>query len=159
MSNVMYLNNYNQIICWGDITSCKRYINQMYDISLEKLHLIDYSTNEYYSSQYEDYEVVNIRGTDLYLTLGEVKMMRQSCQEESQGIRFIEKELENLIKLDFSDEIINELIYMKDFMKDLYGIHAKQISNSLFDNLDLDSIRMSYQIERENKGLPVIFIY
>ena len=56
------------------------------------------------------------------------------------------------------DDIISELNYMKDFMKRLFNIYTKYNVNNLFDNLDIDALHSAYQMERENKGLPVIFI-
>lgn len=159
-NKVIYLDINNNVICWGDVISCKKYINQMYSISLEDLIVEDYSTCQRYSSFYEDYEVYNVRGTDVYLTLGEVKMLKNGCQEETRGIKYIENELEHLIELNdiFTNDIISELSYMKDYMNKLFNIYTKYNMENLFVNLDIDALHSAYQMERENKGLPVVFI-
>lgn len=161
MSNkVIYLDKSNQVICWGDITSCKKYINQMYNISLDSLIFEDYSIDSKYSSFYEDYEVLNVRNTDIYLILGQVKMLRNGCQEETRGIKFVEKEIDSLIQRTevFNQDIIGELQFIKQFMDKIYNIYAKYNMENLFENLDLDALHTAYQMERENKGLPIIFI-
>ena len=161
------MNNYticldrnNQIICWGSMSMCDNYINQLYSISTNDVIYDNYSVSEYYSSYYEDYEVYNVQGTNVYLTLGEIKMVREGCQDETRGIKYIEDELEHLITLTdvYSKSIIDELLYMKDFMKELFNIHAKYNMKNVFTNLDIDALHSSYQMERENKGLPIIFI-
>ena len=47
---------------------------------------------------------------------------------------------------------------MKDYMKRLINIYSKYNMENLFVNLDIDALHSAYQMERENKGLPVIFI-
>lgn len=159
-NKVIYLDKSDQVICWGDITTCKNYINQMYNISLDNLIFEDYSMDSKYSSFYEDYEVVNVRDTNIYLTLGQVKLLRNGCQEETRGIKFIEKEIESLIQRTevFDQDIIGELHFMKQFMSKIYNIYAKYNMENLFENLDLDALHTAYQMERENKGLPIVFI-
>ena len=160
MSYIICTDRNNQILCWGDMESCDRYINQMYSISSSDVKYDYYSVSEYYSSYYEDYEVYNVQGTNMYLTLGEIKMVREGCQDETRGIKFIEEELEHLSTLTniYNKSIIDELLYMKDFMKELFKIHAKYNMENVFVNLDVDALHSSYQIERENKGLPIVFI-
>ena len=110
MNYVIYLDKNNQVICWGDIISCNKYINQMYSVSEDILHYEEYNISNRYSSFYEDYEVFNIEGTDVYLTLGEVKMVREGCQEETRSIKYIENEIEHLMTLTdvYSNNIIEE---------------------------------------------------
>ena len=160
MDKIIYLDKSNQVICWGDAIICKKYINQMYSISSNILHYEEYDVSGRYSSFYEDYEVYNIQGTDVYLTLGEIKMIRDGCQEETSNIKFIENELEHLMTLThvYSNSIIEELTYMRDFMKKLYNIHAKYNMENVFTNLDIDALHHAYQTERENKGLPIVYI-
>ena len=159
-NKIICLDSIGQIICWGDSITCKKYINQMYSLSLDDVYMQEYSTSESYSSFYEDYEVFSVRGTDIYLTLGEIKMLKDGCQEETKSIKFIENELEHLIELTevFDNDIISELNYMKDFMKRLFNIYTKYNVNNLFDNLDIDALHTAYQMERENKGEPTVFI-
>lgn len=160
MDKVIYLDKSNQVICWGDAITCKKYINQMYSISSIIVHYEEYDISGRYSSFYEDYEVYNIQGTDVYLTLGEIKMLRDGCQEETRSIKFIENELEHLMTLThvYNNKIIEELTYMRDFMKRLYNIHAKYNIENAFTNLDIDALHYAYQTERENKGLPIVYI-
>lgn len=160
MNYVIYLDNNSQVICWGDIISCNKYINQLYSKPIDSLHYEDYNISNKYSSFYEDYEVFNVRGTDVYLTLGEIKLIKEGCQDEASSIRFIESELEKLIELTdvFDREIINELSYMRDFMDRLMKIHAKYSAENLFVNMDMDALHFAYQSERENKGLPIVYI-
>lgn len=160
MNYVIYLDKNNQVICWGDIISCNKYINQMYSVSEDILHYEEYNISNRYSSFYEDYEVFNIEGTDVYLTLGEVKMIREGCQEETRSIKYIENEIEHLMTLTavYSNSIIEELSYMKDFMKRLYEIHSRYNMDNVFTNLDIDALHYAYQTERENQGLPIVYI-
>lgn len=160
MNYVIYLDKNNQVICWGDIISCNKYINQMYSVSTDILHYEEYNISNRYSSFYEDYEVYNIQGTDVYLTLGQIKMVREGCQEETRSIKYIENEIEHLMTLTdvYSNNIIEELSYMKDFMKRLYEIHSRYNMDNVFTNLDIDALHYAYQTERENQGLPVVYI-
>lgn len=159
MSYVICTDRNNQILCWGSMSMCDSYINQFYGLN-DSVHYYDYSNSEYYSSFYEDYEVHYITGTNVYLTLGEIKMVREGCQDETRGIKYIESELEHLSTLTdvYNNSIIEELLYMKDFMKEIFNIHAKYNMENAFKNLDIDALHSSYQIERENKGLPIVFI-
>jgi hypothetical protein len=43
-------------------------------------------------------------------------------------------------------------------MEELSVIHTKYNAENLFTNLDIDALHSSYQMERENKGLPIVFI-
>ena len=43
----------NQVICWGDMLTCEKYISQMYSISLDNVIYDNYSTCSNYSSFYE----------------------------------------------------------------------------------------------------------
>lgn len=160
MDNVIYLDKNNQVICWGGIISCNKYINQMYSISIDSLICEEYNTSNRYSSFYEDYEVYNIQGTDVHLTLGEIKMIKEGCQEETRSIKYIESELEHLMTLTdvYSNNIIEELAYMKDFMNKLYHIHSRYNMDNVFTNLDIDALHYAYQSERENQGLPIVYI-
>ena len=157
---VICLDKTNQVVCWGTMSMCDNYINQLYSITLDDIIYDNYSISERYSSFYEDYEVYNIKGTNVFLTLGEIKMVREGCQEETRGIKYIQNELEHLISLTdvYNKSIIDELIYMKSFMEELFNIHAKYNMENVFTNLDIDALHSSYQMERENKGLPIIFI-
>ncbi len=156
---VMYITNGNQIICWGNKDACDNYINQRCSIN-DNLYYLDYNTENEHSYLYEDYEVFNIKNTDIYLTLGEIKMIRNGCIEETKGIKYIEEELGHLINQHhiFSSDVIDELRYMKNYMNKLFNIYANYNTENLFMNLDLDALTSSYQIERENNGLPVVFI-
>lgn len=150
----------NQVICWGDMLTCEKYISQMYSISLDNVIYDNYSTCSNYSSFYEDYEVYNVQGTNIYLTLGEIKMVREGCQDETSGIKFIQSELDHLLTLTnvYNKSIIEELTYFRKFMEELFDIHAKYNMENVFTNLDIDALHSAYQMERENKGLPTIFI-
>ena len=160
MKYTICLDRNNQIICWGNMEMCDKYINQFYSLSEDMVRYEPYSNSEYYSNFYEDYEVYNITGTNVYLTLGEIKMVREGCQDETRGIKYIQSELEHLSTLTdvYNNSIIEELLYMKDFMNEIFKIHAKYNMENAFKNLDIDALHSSYQIERENKGLPIVFI-
>ena len=160
MNYVMCLDNNNQILCWGDVNACEKYIRQLSHVNLNNVIYENYSDCSINSSYYEDYELFNIQNTDLYLTLGEIKMIKDGCQEETRSIKFIEKELEHLSTLNnvYNKDIIEELNYMKNFMRELYDIHARYNMDNVFVNLDVEALHFSYQFERENKGLPTIFI-
>lgn len=160
MSNIICLDKNEQVICWGDINSCEKYINQMYSLSLDNVIYDNYSTCNNYSSFYEDYEVFNVQGTSIYLTLGEIKMVREGCQSETNGIKYIQEELDHLLTLTdvYNKSIIEELLYFKNFMNELFDIHAKYNMENVFTNLDIDALHSAYQMERENKGLPIVFI-
>lgn len=160
MSNIICLDRNEQVICWGDINSCEKYINQMYSLSLDNVIYDNYSNCDRYSSFYEDYEVFNVQGTGIYLTLGEIKMVREGCQSETNGIKYIQEELDHLLTLTdvYNKSIIEELLYFRDFINELFDIHAKYNMENVFTNLDIDALHSAYQMERENKGLPTVFI-
>ena len=157
---VICLDKSGQVICWGTMSMCDNYINQLYSISLDDVVYESYSVSERFSSFYEDYEVYNIKGTNVFLTLGEIKMVREGCQEETKGIKFIRDELDNLLNLTdvYNPSIIEELKYFRSFMDELFNIHAKYNMDNVFTNLDVDALHSSYQYERENQGLPVVLM-
>ena len=154
------LDRNNQIICWGDMYSCSRYVNQMYSITENDIRYEEYSISSIYSSSYEDYEVFNIEGTNIYLTLGEIKLVREGCQDGTRSIKFIQDELNSLMNLTniYSKSIIEELQYFHNFMNELIEINTKYNMDNLFTNLDIDALHIAYQMERENQGLPTMFI-
>ena len=157
---VMYITNSNQVVCWGNDDMCKEYINQRYSINSGNMYYLEYDMDNKHSYLYEDYEVYNIRNTDIYLTLGEIKMIKNGCIEETKGIKYIEEELEHLMNQRhiFSDDVIDELRYMRNYMNKLFNIYANYNTENLFMNLDLDALTSSYQMERENNGLPTVYI-
>ena len=157
---IICLDKNYQVICWGDMFLCSKYINQSYSISEENVIYEEYSVSDKYSYLYEDYEVYNVEGTNMYLTLGEIKLIRSGCQEEIKGVRYIKDELEQLKALTniFNKSVIEEIEYFEEFMDDIYVMLAKYNSNNLFTNLDVDALRQSHQYERENMGLPTMFI-
>ena len=161
------MNNYticldksNNVVCWGTMSMCDSYINQLYSITTNDITYENYSISDRNSSFYEDYEVYNIRGTNTFLTLGQIKMVREGCQEETKGIKYIQEELDNLINQNhiFNNSVIDELKYMRSFMDDLFSMYAKHNMTNVFKNLDIDALHFSYQYERENQGLPIVFI-
>ena len=157
---VICLDKYNQVICWGTMSMCDSYINQLYSITTNDITYEPYSVSDRNSSFYEDYEVYNIQGTNTFLTLGEIKMIREGCQEETRGIKYIQGELDNLLTLTnvFNRTVIDELTYMRNFMDEVFNIHAKYNMNNAFVNLDVDALHSSYQYERENQGLPIVLV-
>lgn len=160
MNYIICLDRNNQVLCWGDMYTVDKYINQLYSITSNEVRYDNYSISESYSCFYEDYEVYNVQGTGVYLTLGEIKMVKEGCLDEMRGIRYIKEELENLMTLKdvYNQAIMDELSYMKSFMEELSIIHTKYNAENLFTNLDIDALHSSYQMERENKGLPIVFI-
>ena len=58
----------------------------------------------------------------------------------------------------YSKSIIEELRYFHNFMDELIEINKKYNMSNLFTNLDIDALHSAYQMERENQGLPTIFI-
>ena len=157
---VICLDKAGQVICWGTMSMCDNYINQLYSITTDDITYKPYSVSDRNSSFYEDYEVYNIQGTNTFLTLGEIKMVREGCQEETKGIKFIQDELDNLLNLTdvYNPSIIEELKYFRSFMDELFSIHAKYNMDNVFTNLDVDALHSSYQYERENQGLPVVLM-
>lgn len=157
---VICLDRNNQIICWGDMYACNRYINQLYSITEDNVRYEEYSISSIYSSSYEDYEVFIVEGTNIYLTLGEIKLVKEGCQDGSRSIRFIQDELNHLMNSTevYSKSIIEELRYFHNFMDELIEINKKYNMSNLFTNLDIDALHSAYQMERENQGLPTIFI-
>ena len=160
MNTVICLDKFNNILCWGSIDMCENYIKQFYTVSIDNVYFENYSPYDYGVWDYEDYEVYNIQGTDVYLTLGEIDMIKNGCQEETNGIKFIQEELERLSTLTnvFSKSIIEELKYMQDFMKELFDIHARYNADTVFTNLDVEALHHAFQTQRENAGLPIMFI-
>ena len=157
---VICLDRMDQVLCWGDMYLCEKYIEQLNSISIQEVTFKNYSINNNYSCYYEDYEVYNIEGTNVYLTLGEIDLIRNGCQDDMRGIRYIEEEINHLLTLNhiYNNSIMEELLYMKSFMQEIYQIRSRYNMDNVFDNLDIDALHSSYQIERENKGLPIVFI-
>lgn len=160
MNNVICLDNFNHILCWGTMDMCEKYVDQFYSISIDEVTFYNYSQCNAYEWCYEDYEVYNIQGTNVYLTLGEIDMVRNGCQEETSGIKFIQEELERLSTLTniYSNSIIEELKYMQNFMKELFEIHSRYNADTVFTNLDVEALHHAFETQRENAGLPVMFI-
>lgn len=162
MSNtVICTDRNNHIVCLGDKEMCDNYINQLYFLSTENVIYEEYSLDNKFSYLYEDYEVYRIiDSNNVYLTLGEIKLLGKNCSEELQRIKFISDELDHLIesKEVFDSDIIDELEYMKDFMKRLYQIRNKFNEDNVVNNLCIDGIRGVHQEHRQNKGLPIEFI-
>lgn len=157
---LVYLDRNNQVVCIGDSYGCKNYIKQLYSVNINDLECREFPSEGKYVNYYEDYEVVQIRGTDIFLTLGQVKMMKRECMEDIRGIKLIQEELNNLSTLNyiFNDKMINELNYMRDYMDEVYKVYTRYNTHNLFENLDIDVLHSMYKQERENKGLPIVYL-
>lgn len=160
MEKRIYLDKNNNVICWGDVYGCNNYIKQLYSYPIESLYYEEYSPESKYSYFYEDYEVVQVRGVNIFLTLGQVKMMKKLCAEEIRGITLVKKELDMLSRMDnvFDDDMLENLVNMEKYMDEVYRVYTQYNTNNLFENLDMDALHSMYQTERENKGLPVVYI-
>ena len=84
---LVYLDRNNQVVCIGDSYGCKNYIKQLYSVNINDLECREFPSEGKYVDYYEDYEVVQIRGTDIFLTLGQVKMKKRECMEDIRGIK------------------------------------------------------------------------
>ena len=157
---LIYLDRNNHVVCIGDSYGCRNYIKQLYSININDLDCQEFNPEGKYSIYYEDYEVVQVRGTNIFLTLGQVKLMKKECMEDISGIKLIQKELENLstLKYIFDDRMINELNYIRNYMDEVYAVYTKHNTQNLFENLDIDVLHSMYKQERENKGLPIVYL-
>ena len=157
---VIYLDSNNQVICWGDMYGCDNYIKQLYSYSIEDLHYEEYLFDSRYSYFYEDYEVVQVRGIGIFLTLGQVSLMKDAYSEELRGINLIKQELDKLSRMDhvFSDEILDNLIDIERYMDIVYKEYMNYNSRNLFEDLDFDALHQMQLTDRENKGLPIFYL-
>lgn len=158
MDNFIVVNKNNQVICLGNHVACKGYISQLYNESEDSLDFIHYDKDHF---MYDDYNLYRIKtkNANIYLTKGEISLMENSCRDEQSSVKLIEDELIKLIETNniFSYETIDEMKRMLEFIPVIKREHAKYLSNSLFDNLDLDGLNSAYRMERENKGLPTVY--
>lgn len=154
-NRIITVDKTNKVICIGDIISCKKYINQLYSISLDNVDFILINEDNYI---YEDYELVYVKDYNVYLTMGEVNLLQNTCRDEQGSIKFIEKELEKLSNLDvFSNKIKYKIDDMLDTLNEMKKEHQKYLNENLFYNLDIDALRNSLEYERENKGETIYY--
>lgn len=144
-----------EVFCIGNIKECREYINQLESITIDSLEFKE--LREMDTIVYEGFELTYIREYRVVLTEGEVRMMLTSCKEEQMSIRLIEEELNKLLSLGVGSEIfsVDSIHRMEDFKETLDYMkkeHHKYLSNHLMDNLDIESLRYAYLMERENKG-------
>ena len=160
MNKMIYLDRFNNVICWGDYYGCENYIKQMYSFTKESIHFEEYVVDSKYSYLYEDYEVVQIRGTGLFLTLGQVDLMRNAYSDELRGINSIKNELDNLMRMDnvFESDMLDNLYEIHKYMDEVYKTYIQYNSQNLFENLDIDVLHQMQFTDRENKGLPTMYI-
>lgn len=162
MSNyIICLDSNLEIICLGEKEMCESYIKQLRLVSIDNVYYETYDINNKFNYLYEDYEVFRIiDSNNVYLTLGEIKLLGKSCSEELQRIKFISDELDYLIETKevYNSDIINELKHMKEFMKELYQIRNKYNEEKVIEDLDLNTFHIIHQEKRRNNGLPTEFI-
>ena len=160
MNKIIYVDRFNNVICWGDSYGCDNYIKQLNSFTKESLYFEEYNFDSNYSYLYEDYEVVQIRGTEIFLTLGQVDLMRNAYSDELRGINLIKSELDNLLKMDdvFDSDMLDNIYDITNYMDEVYKIYVQYNSHNLFENLDIDSLHQMQLTDRENKGLPTMYI-
>lgn len=156
MEKVIGLINRDKVICVGNIKSCENYINQLYSVNLEHVSFVEYNGDD----TYDDYEVVYIREENVYMLMGSVKLLQNSCKEEQSTIKYMENEIE---KLKYSEifrgheDLLSEMDYIKDVLSRMSKIQNKYLNENVFYNLDLDGLHSAFVYERENKGQPICY--
>ena len=156
MEKVIGLVNRDKVLCVGTMKSCENYINQLYFINIENVTFVEFDGDDIY----DDYEVVYIREENVYMLMGSVKLLQNSCKEEQSTIKYMEVEIE---KLKYSeifkghDDLIEEMDYVKDILSKMSKIQNRYIKDNVFYNLDLDGLHSAFIYERENKGEPICY--
>ena len=160
MNKIIYLDRFDNVICWGDYYGCENYINQLNSFTKDSLHFEEYNIDSGYSYLYEDYEVVQVRGLNLFLTLGQVDLMRNAYTDELRGINLVKQELDNLLKMDdvFDSDMLDNIYEIVKYMDKVHKAYIQYNSHNLFENLDIDSLHQMQFTDRENKGLPTMYL-
>jgi hypothetical protein len=160
MNKIIYLDRFDNVICWGDYYGCENYIKQLHSITNDSLHYEEYNIDSGYSYLYEDYEVVQIRGLGLFLTVGQVELMKHAYSDELRGLNSIRQELDNLLKMDdvFDSDMLDNIYEITKYMENVYKAFVQYNSHNLFENLDIDSLHQMQFTDRENKGLPTMYL-
>ena len=147
-----------EIYCVGNRVECNKYLKQLETIDEECLEFI--KLNEIQYIMYEGYELVYLRDVDLMLTHGEMQMLKNTCIEEQSSLRLVDDELNKLQESEvFSEEIKSQIALFMDTVEKMKIEQAKYLNENILYNIDVDALRYAYNMERENKGEPTIFIY
>lgn len=156
MSKVIGLVNRDKVVCVGNMRSCENYINQLYSINVRNVNFMEFDGND----SYDDYEVVYIPEEKIYMLMGSIKLLQNSCKEEQSTIKYMEDEIEKLKGSEiFKDhtELLSEMDYVKEVLNKMSKIQNKYINENVFYNLDLDGLHSAFIYERENKGEPICY--
>lgn len=157
MNRYLGVDKLGYVYCIGSKEYCESYLSQYSDDNvLDRIQLILFNDNE---NIYQDYEIIKIRETNVYLTLDEINMLQRDCKEEMNGIKFIEDELDRLSKRDevFDDEMLFQFKNMQDMLKEAKRQYKNYIGKHLFDNLDIESLNLAVRTRRENQGEITVF--
>lgn len=145
-----------EVYCVGNKAECSKYLKQLETIDEECLDFI--KLNEVQCLIYEGYELIYLRDVDLMLTHGEVQMLKNTCIEEQSSLRLVDEELNRLQESEiFSEEIKNQIALFMDTIDKMKIEQAKHLNENILYNIDVDALRYAYNMERENKGEPIIF--
>lgn len=147
--------NNNEVYCIGNMKECREYINQLESISIDLLEFKELRSIDLV--KYEGFELTFVKEYRIVLTEGEVKMLISSCMEEQQSIKLIDEEINKILLSDFnsdifSDKTIDRIRDFKETLEEMKIEHQRYLSEHLMDNLDIESLRYAYLLERENKG-------
>lgn len=159
-NKVMALVNRDKIVCIAhNMKICEDYINQLYGFNTNSIRFINFNYNNSFYD-YEDYEVLYVPEEKVYLTMGEVKLLQNSCKEEQSSIHYMKSEIEKLMESEvfkYDDELLSEMDYVKTILEKMNKKQNKYINENLFYNLDIDALHSAFILERENKGLPISY--
>lgn len=148
----------NEVYCIGHRVECAKYLKQLESIDEESVEFI--KINEIQLMMYEGYELIYLSDCDLILTQGEMQMLTTTCKEEQSSLKLVDEELNRLQNSEmFSEDVKYDI---KDFMEVVDRMkrqQAKYLSENILFNIDIDALRYAYNMERENKGEPTMFIH
>lgn len=157
MSRYLGVDKLGYVYCIGSKEYCEKYLTQYSEDDIfKRIQLIPFHDKE---NLYQDYEIIKIRETNVYLTLEEINMLQNDCKEEMNGIKFVEDEIIKLSKRDdvFDDYMVTQFESMRSMLKEAKLQYKNYISKHLFDNLDIESLNMAVRTKRENKGDITVF--
>ena len=86
--------------------------------------------------------------------------MKHAYSDELRGLNSIRQELDNLLKMDdvFDSDMLDNIYEITKYMENVYKAFVQYNSHNLFENLDIDSLHQMQFTDRENKGLPTMYL-
>lgn len=157
---IIALVNREKIVCIGNnIRICESYINQLYGINTNSVYFMKFNYDNLIHD-YDDYEIMYVPEENVYLTVGEINLLKNSCKEEQGSIYYMKDEISKLMESEifkYDENLLSEMEYIQTVLDKMNKKQNKYINENLFYNLDMDALHSAFILERENKGLPILF--